>query len=48
MENPNKDSLMMQDEIFGPIMPLFSYSSLDDVIEEINSRSKPLAVYLFS
>lgn len=29
-------------------MPLFSYSSLDEVIKEINDRPKPLAVYLFS
>lgn len=39
---------MMSEEIFGPIMPLFQYTNLDEVIEEINSRPKPLAVYLFS
>lgn len=39
---------MMQEEIFGPIMPLYSYTNLDDVIEEIVGRPKPLVVYIFS
>lgn len=39
---------MMSEEIFGPIMPIFSYSNIDDVIREINDRPKPLVVYLFS
>lgn len=39
---------MMSEQIFGPIMPLFCYSSLDEVIKEISERHKPLVVYMFS
>ena len=48
VENPKKTSLMMSEEIFGPIMPLFSDEKLESVIEEINDRSKPLAIYMYS
>lgn len=39
---------VMQEEIFGPILPIITYTSLDDVIEIINSKAKPLALYFFS
>jgi len=39
---------VMADEIFGPILPIMTYNDLDLVIEEINSRAKPLALYLFT
>jgi coniferyl-aldehyde dehydrogenase len=42
------DSVLMQREIFGPILPLRQYHSLDDVIAEINDGDRPLAVYPFS
>ncbi len=42
------DSVLMQREIFGPILPLRPYHSLDDVIAEINAGDRPLAVYPFS
>jgi len=38
---------VMQDEIFGPILPIIAYSDLDDMIRKINERPKPLALYLF-
>lgn len=38
----------MADEIFGPILPVITYSRLDDVISRINKRPKPLALYLFA
>jgi len=41
-------SMCMENEIFGPILPMRHYSHLDEVIEEINSREKPLALYAFS
>ena len=41
-------SSLMRDEIFGPLLPIISYQSLDEVIEEINQRPKPLALYVFS
>jgi aldehyde dehydrogenase (NAD+) len=39
---------IMQEEIFGPLLPVLEYTSLDDVIESINDREKPLAMYFFS
>lgn len=48
IECPKKESLLMQDEIFGPILPIFYYKDLPTLITEINSRPKPLAVYIFS
>ena len=39
---------VMQEEIFGPIMPVIKYENLDDVIAYINSHDKPLALYYFS
>ena len=38
----------MKDEIFGPVLPVIVYSELDEVIQKINSRPSPLALYLFS
>jgi aldehyde dehydrogenase (NAD+) len=43
-----EDSPIMQEEIFGPILPIMGYSSLDDVFRMIQSRPKPLAIYVFS
>ena len=39
---------VMQEEIFGPILPVLTYSSLDYAIEKINSMPYPLAFYLFT
>ena len=39
---------VMQDEIFGPILPILEYESIDDVIKGIENHPKPLALYLFS
>ena len=42
------DMLIMQEEIFGPIVPVLTYKDIDDVIEYISGRGKPLALYIFS
>lgn len=42
------DEPIMQEEIFGPILPIIEYNTLDEIIEKINSRPKPLALYFFS
>jgi aldehyde dehydrogenase (NAD+) len=42
------DDPIMQDEIFGPILPILAYSDLDYIIRKINERPKPLSLYLFS
>lgn len=39
---------IMQEEIFGPILPVLTYDSLDEAIVRINERPKPLALYFFS
>ncbi len=42
------DNPLMAAEIFGPILPILTYDSLDEVIAEINDRPKPLALYIFA
>ncbi len=42
------DMLIMQEEIFGPVVPVLSYKNLDEVIEYIERRDKPLALYIYS
>jgi len=44
---PDDDSLIMQDEIFGPMLSIKTYQSLDKVIEFINNKPRPLALYYF-
>ena len=44
----NQALTLLQEEIFGPILPVFQFSDLDDVIHFIQKRPKPLALYLFS
>lgn len=39
---------VMQEEIFGPVLPILTYQNLDDALTEINHRSHPLAFYLFT
>ncbi len=39
---------VMQEEIFGPIMPIIKFSDYDEVIKYINTHDKPLALYLFA
>jgi acyl-CoA reductase-like NAD-dependent aldehyde dehydrogenase len=45
--NPKLDSLVMQEEIFGPILPIISFRAIDETIKIINEKDKPLAVYYF-
>ncbi|OHE30372.1 MAG: aldehyde dehydrogenase, partial [Tenericutes bacterium GWC2_39_45] len=48
LNNITKNSKIMQEEIFGPILPLITYHSEDDLIKEMKDYEKPLALYLFS
>jgi aldehyde dehydrogenase (NAD+) len=41
------DSPVMADEIFGPVLPVLEFESLETMIREINSRPKPLSLYLY-
>ncbi len=44
----NDGMRIMQDEIFGPLLPLLSYESLDEAIGYVNNHPRPLALYFFS
>jgi aldehyde dehydrogenase (NAD+) len=46
--NPDKESACMREEIFGPLLPVFSYSDIDEVLKEVNGREHPLVVYIYS
>ncbi|WP_445636097.1 Aldehyde dehydrogenase [Nostoc sp. DSM 114161] len=48
IENVSLEDSVMQEEIFGPILPIIEYSDIAEAIALINSRPKPLALYLFS
>ena len=48
LEDVNGDSKVMQEEIFGPLLPVLEYDDINDVVDFIRQRSKPLALYLFS
>lgn len=43
-----KDSTLLQEEIFGPVLPIITYGKLDEAIAYINTKEKPLALYIFS
>lgn len=42
------DDAVMQEEIFGPIMPILTFESIDWVIDKVNAYDKPLALYIFA
>nr|XP_043640196.1 aldehyde dehydrogenase family 3 member H1 [Erigeron canadensis] len=46
--DPPEDSLIMNEEIFGPLLPIVTIEKIEDGIEFINSKAKPLAAYLFT
>ena len=48
MDNVTESDAVMGEEIFGPIMPILNFDSFDTVIDELKSKDKPLALYLFS
>ena len=46
--NISWDEPLMKEEIFGPILPIIAYDSMEEVFDKIESREKPLALYVFS
>ncbi len=48
LDNVTFADAIMQEEIFGPLMPVLTYDSLDEVIRNINSMPHPLALYIFT
>jgi aldehyde dehydrogenase (NAD+) len=47
LSNVPTDARVMEEEIFGPVLPIHTYSDLDEAIQLINNKPKPLALYLF-
>jgi coniferyl-aldehyde dehydrogenase len=45
--DPPDDLAVMREEIFGPVLPIVSYNTLDDAIAYVNARPRPLALYFF-
>lgn len=45
---PNPTLSVMQEEIFGPILPVLSYEKIEEAIEFVQHRARPLALYLFT
>lgn len=47
IKNPGENSEIMNHEIFGPVLPFITCRSSDEIVERINSKEKPLALYVF-
>ncbi len=48
VENAPLDSEIMQNEIFGPVLPIYAYKNLDEPLQYIQANEKPLALYIYS
>ena len=46
--DPDPDAAIMQEEIFGPLLPVVAVDSIEDAVAFVNARPKPLALYVFS
>ncbi len=47
MLNPTDDMKIMKDEIFGPLLPVKTYDTVDDAIGYVNDHPRPLGLYYF-
>ncbi len=48
LRDADDESRVMQEEIFGPILPIRTIRSIDEAVDFVNAREKPLALYLFT
>lgn len=48
VSNLTEDSSLLQEEIFGPILPIKTYKTIDEAVGYVNSKEKPLALYIYS
>lgn len=48
MDNVTFDDAVMEEEIFGPLLPVITFGSFDEIYDILKDRQKPLALYLFS
>jgi coniferyl-aldehyde dehydrogenase len=46
--DPPEDLTLMQEEIFGPVLPVMAYDALEDAIAHVNAGERPLALYVFT
>ena len=46
--DPDPDAALMQEEIFGPVLPILVVDDLEEAVAFVNGRDKPLALYVFS
>ncbi|CAM8664703.1 aldehyde dehydrogenase family protein [Sphingobium sp.] len=46
--DPPLDGGLMQNEIFGPVLPVIAYDDVDEIVDQVDRTGKPLAMYLFS
>ncbi|MGP1354714.1 MAG: coniferyl aldehyde dehydrogenase [Parasphingopyxis sp.] len=47
VRNPTDDMTVMQEEIFGPVLPIKTYKSVDEAIDYVNAHDRPLGLYYF-
>ena len=48
ISNLSETSKLLQEEIFGPILPLVTYKTIDEAVDYINANEKPLSIYIYS
>lgn len=48
MDNVTRDDSVMKEEIFGPVMPVMTFTDIDSLIADVNNQPHPLALYVFS
>jgi aldehyde dehydrogenase (NAD+) len=48
LRNVSPDAAIMREEIFGPLLPVLTFRDIDEAIEQVNEREKPLALYVFT
>lgn len=48
LNNVSMDTQVMNEEIFGPILPIITYKTIDEAVAIINAKEKPLALYIYS
>ena len=48
MDNVTFDDAVMQEEIFGPLMPILTFHSIEEAVSTVNAHMHPLALYIFT
>jgi aldehyde dehydrogenase (NAD+) len=48
LTNVSDDAAILEEEIFGPVLPIIAYNDLEEAVKIINSKPKPLALYIFT